>query len=66
MVSARRQQQEQYEKPNVNPQVKNMVDLVNCVMIPFEENTNPGYPQGLNIYLQEPRGTEKEYDKLDI
>ena len=33
--------------------------VVNYVIRPFEENINPGYPQGIKIYLQATKETEK-------
>ena len=51
---------------NINTQVRIMADPVNYVLSPFEGNTNTGYPQGLNIYLQETKEIHKEPEKLDI
>ena len=39
---------------------------VNYVLSSFEGNINPGYPQGLKLYLQETREIDKESDKLNI
>ena len=36
----------------VNQHVQMEVPVVNYVLSPFEGNINPGYPQGLKIYLQ--------------
>ena len=40
--------------------------VVNYVLSPFEGNINPGYPQGLKLYLQETKDIDKESEKLDI
>ena len=39
---------------------------VKYVLIPFEENINPGDPKGIKLYLQATREIDKESDKLDI
>ena len=51
---------------NINTQVRIMADPVNYVLSPFEGNTNTGYPQGLNIYLQSINDIYKESNKLYI
>ena len=56
----------QLKNLHVDPQVQTMLDQFKYMLIPFEENTNPRYPQGLSIYLQETKDIEKEADKLDI
>ena len=40
--------------------------VLNCVLIPFEGNKNPGYPQRPKIYLQATKDIDKESGKLDI
>ena len=39
-------------------QVKNM-DAVKTILSPSEGNINPGYPQGMNIYLEETKDIYK-------
>ena len=68
MVLTRRQQQNlisKFEKLTVNQKVYNMA-AVNYVLRPSKGNINPRNSQGLKIYLQEIRYTEKYTDKLDI
>ena len=68
MVLARRQAQiliNQFNNLHINQQVQ-MADPVNYVLSPFEGNTNTGYPQGIKLYLQGKKDTEKEADKLYI
>ena len=36
------------------------------MILPFEGNINPVYPQGIRIYLQATKEIDKGYDKLDI
>ena len=43
----------QFEDLRVNQQEHNMENPMNYLLIPFEGNINNGYPQGINIYLQE-------------
>ena len=43
-----------------------MADPVNYVLSPFKGNTNPGYPQGLKIFLQTTKDTVNEDKKLNI
>ena len=43
-----------------------MTAPVNYMLIPFEGNINPGYPQGFKVYLQETKDIAKGADNLDI
>ena len=50
---------------HLKKQLVQMADA-NDVISPFERNTNPGYPMGLKLYLQENKEIDKETEKLDI
>ena len=43
-----------------------MADPVNYVIMKFKGYINPGYPQGLKLYLLATKEIEKEFDKLNI
>ena len=43
-----------------------MAVQVNYVLSLFEGNINPGDPQGVKLYIQETRETDKESEKLYI
>ena len=69
MVVTRSQAQiiiNQFRNLSINQQVQMAVLVVNYMLSPFEGNTNPGYTQGLNLYLQATKEIDKETDKLDI
>ena len=50
----------------INQQVQMASPVVNCVLSPFEGNTNTGDSQGRKLYLQATKEIDKEADKLDI
>ena len=55
----------QFIKLPINQQVQ-MAAPMNYVLIPFEGNINPGYTQGLKLYLQATQEIYKEAEKFDI
>ena len=68
MVLAIRQAQiliNQFNNLHINQQVQ-MADPVNYVIMKFKGYINPGYPQGLKLYLLATKEIEKEFDKLNI
>ena len=40
--------------------------VLNYLIIPFEGNIITEDPQGIKLYLQAKKETDKKYDKLDI
>ena len=56
----------QFSNLSINKQVHMDAPGVNYVLIPFEGNINPGYKQGLKIYLQSTKDIDKVADKLEI
>ena len=69
MVLTITQQQDlitQFENLTLDQQVQNMAELVNDALRPFEGNIDTGYSQGIKLYIQATKDTEKEADKLYI
>ena len=57
----------QFNNLNINQQDQMIADPdLNYELSLFEGKINPGYQQGIGIYLQETKDIENEYDKLDI
>ena len=56
----------QYSNLSINKQVQMAAPVVNYMIISFEVDINPGYPQGIKLYLQAKKEIYKEADKLDI
>ena len=68
MVLTRRKSQiliNKFHNLSINQQVQ-MAAPVKYVLRSFEGNINPGYPQGIKLYLQATHDIDKEADKFNI
>ena len=54
----------QFNNLSTNQQVHMAAPVVNYFISSFEGNINPGYPQGIKLYLQETKYMDKEANKV--